>query len=90
LTGAFPLKKAARSAVLWHIFLAVPSSARFDVLDIAFVERGEVGPSFPLRTKELIELGAESLRVLGFGSIDKQRHQPGCERCYCRLTKGLR
>ena len=48
----------------------------FDVLII--IEHGEVGPSFFVRTKELVELGVKRLGIAVFGSINEQRHQPRC------------
>jgi len=47
-----------------------------DILHVAIIEGGEIGPGFTVGTKELIELGVEGLGVAVLGSVDEQRHQP--------------
>jgi hypothetical protein len=50
-----------------------------NILQIAIIERGEVGPGFSWGTKQLIELGMKSLGISVLGSINEQRHQPCCQ-----------
>jgi hypothetical protein len=63
---------------LLHVPLALPLAMLLNIFDVLIIEQGEVGPSFFVRTKELVELGVKSLGIAVFGSINEQRHQPRC------------
>jgi hypothetical protein len=63
---------------LLHVPLALSLTMLLNIFDVLIIEHGEVGPSFFVRTKELVELGVKSLGIAVFGSINEQRHQPRC------------
>jgi hypothetical protein len=63
---------------LLHVPLALSLTMLLNIFDVLIIEQGEVGPSFFVRTKELVELGVKSLGIAVFGSINEQRHQPRC------------
>src|ERR1700740_545257 len=60
-----------------------------NILHVAIVQRGEVGPGFSVRTKEFIKLSVEGLGIAMFGSVNEQRHQPRRQGCDGRPTESL-
>jgi hypothetical protein len=71
--------------------LAYPvSNGAYDILYVALIECGEVGPGLTLGAKQFIKLGVERFDIAVLGSVDEQRHQPCGQRRYCRPTDNCR